>query len=625
MKKYFAFSAALLLVAVACTQKEEEIQALDEPQDLVSEAPEVVYISANGEERTKAAIDGTSGDFTWNTGDKIAVYTSGGYKISDALSSDYNKAASATFAFSGSQAFAQDDRANFAVFPASLAYDSSDNLYTVDVTASSLKINLPGTYNLSDITGDLAPVPMVAANGPDDVLAFKTLGAMVRFTLVSVPKQTQYLTFDFNGKKVQGEFVLSGVNPGTTAVQTAPTDGVDDIITVYNDGVFSTFQKALVVNILVPAGVASTGEYTDVTVTTWDGEPGNGGHKINALTTPVNPSANWVPARMGARKREVYLPVFGITVSNGVDAGVKVVFAPGNLRATLGSKPAINKPGFATEWSFAPHQYEVVGTKMPQDVNPEDTRTTHAINTIQDPRIGDVIDLFAWVGGDATGYTGDYEDDKYKCGILYPSGSDIDLLTGSTDNYNGLLRDWGQNVISTPEGDYPAGTWRTLSKDEWYKVLVNRGGWRLRATITDGGTPIAYGYVIAPDQYTHPAGVPAFNNATTANSGYTNTACSDNVYTLEQWEKLEGAGCVFFPITNVRTKATYTQLVKPADGWYWSTLASTGKNALCFAFNEIALGASQLNSSSNTVAFGNKSFSRKCGAAVRLVRVVNDK
>lgn len=100
-------------------------------------------------------------------------------------------------------------------------------------------------------------------------LAFRSICAHLRFKLVSVPKQTQYITFDFIGKKVQGEFTLSSIpdlaDAGTLSVfggaQTSATTGADAVITVYNDGAFSTFQEGLILNIPVPAGIASTGEY----------------------------------------------------------------------------------------------------------------------------------------------------------------------------------------------------------------------------------------------------------------------------------------------------------------------------------------------------------------------------
>ncbi len=621
MKKYYILLTAAAICALAACSKvaEQEIPAENTPAD-ESQVTEWTYISAQGGEEnvdgsSKASIDGSTAEFTWNTGDKIAVWSDGSYHISNGLASSFNKKTNADFEFAGS---INAGRANFAVFPASLVTE------TRSASATGLTLTLPATYALSEVKGDVSPTPMIAANAPGEGLAFKSVCALIRFTLISVPKQTQFITFDFNGKKVQGDFTLSGVDlsdlSSFTGVQTSATNGDDDVITVENNNVFSTFQTNLVVNIPVPAGVASTGEYTDVTITTWDGEPGNGGHKINALTSPIKTSSNWLPTRLASRKREVYLPVYAINVSNVVDAGTKVVFAPGNLRAVLGAKPQANKPGFASSWSFAPHQYDAIGNNM-------DEGRTYSLNSLQAPVIGDVIDLFAWVGGDATGYTGDYADDKYKYGILYPSGTNLNNFTGTTDNYSGLLIDWGHNEISDAFGAYPSDTWRVLTKDEWYKVIFNRGGWRLRATLMTNGpssTPVAYGYIIAPDQYTHPNGVTAFNNATTAKAGYTNTACSDNVYTLEEWEKLEGAGCVFLPLTNIRTKGTYSETIKPGDAWYWSSNANTGNNAAAFVFNEIAAGTSMFNATSNSMQNG-KSCARKNGAAVRLVRVVNEK
>ena len=270
MKKYLFISVALLAVAAACTPKESlpEDPNPQAPDTQIEEPASVIYIQARGEEQTKASVAGDTGAFSWNTGDKIAVYA-GGYKISDGLDSSFDGGNTATFSFSGSEVFGQDGRANYAVYPASLVYDAGGNLYTSAVTSSSLKVNLPASYNLSAIQGDKSPIPMIAVNAPDGSLAFRSICAHLRFKLVSVPKQTQYITFDFIGKKVQGEFTLSSIpdlaDAGTLSVfggaQTSATTGADAVITVYNDGAFSTFQEGLILNIPVPAGIASTGEY----------------------------------------------------------------------------------------------------------------------------------------------------------------------------------------------------------------------------------------------------------------------------------------------------------------------------------------------------------------------------
>lgn len=593
--KYFAVAATCMLAA--CSQKEA----------LVEETPStpVSYILAQGNENTKAAI-ADDASFTWKAGDKIAVYADGEYKLSDELVS--GESSSATFAFSGAEAFDDAQRAQFALYPASLACDEFGDKITTGVSAASMEITLPREYNLSDVKDTKSPVFMIATNTAGASLAFKHLGALLRFKLVSVPKQTKYITFDFNGKRVSGPYTLTSIAPGTTAIVAEDTSADDDIITVYNNDVFTTFQTGLIVNIPVP-----TGSYTDVAITTWDGEPGNGGHKINALTTPINPSANWTPGRADARKRLAYLPVFTIDGNTGIGNGKKAVFAPGNLQAILATKPAAGKPGTASNWQFAEHQYSALGN--------------NTANTLQTPNAGDVIDLFAWTGASAT-YTWDSDDEKY--GIVYPSSYNAILGSGSAD---ALLLDWGNNVIDDGNGGtYDANTWRMPSQAEWQRVIQQRkeavdGNWLLikhgaKATLTSGGTPVAYGLILLPDQFTYPAGVAELKSVFCESYKKYQTSCSLNSYSLEDWAKLEAAGCVFLPLTNVRTKASAAETKYPGDAWYWSATCSSGANIQAVAFNSIDVGTSFFKATANDLQV-NKSCARQNGAAVRLVRQVN--
>ena len=290
MKKNYYFTlAALVMMAAACTREDALVGSGDSNSEASLGSSDVTYINAVcGEEDASKANVGDDAKFSWSAGDKVAVYA-GGYKISDALAEGGSNAA--TFVFSDNEVCFQNGRANFAVYPASLVLDGEGNRYTEDVTAASLMINLPSSYNLSEVKDANAPTPMVAVNAPDGTLEFKSVCALLKFTLHSVPKQTKYITFDFNDKKVAGEFVINGVNPGddATKVSTFATEESDDVITVFNDNVFTTFQNDLVVNIPVPAG-----EYTKVTITSWDGNPWNKGHKINGITsfirTTIDPS-----------------------------------------------------------------------------------------------------------------------------------------------------------------------------------------------------------------------------------------------------------------------------------------------------------------------------------------------
>ncbi|MBR3990394.1 MAG: hypothetical protein IKI85_07600, partial [Bacteroidales bacterium] len=138
---------------------------------------------------------------------------------------------------------------------------------------------------------------------------------------------------------------------------------------------------------------------------------------------------------------------------------------------------------------------------------------------------------------------------------------------------------------------------------------------------SDEETVVARGLILLPDDYTHPAGVPVLNQVyTQGNTSSPKTVtCEVNSYTLEQWDKMEAAGCVFFPLTNVRIKATASTTPGPADGVYWSSVSQTGNtNGCVFVFKGLSEGSS-LNKNFQVGA----SCMRKNGCAVRLVRQVN--
>ena len=564
-KNSFFFAAAVVCLAVACNKNEVREVVQDE-------APVVVtYIRAEGGESTKASVDGSTAAFTWNTGDKIAVYA-GGYKISDGLADTYDATNSAVFSFSGANAVEENDRADFAIYPASLVWDGSA-IFTnsaANHSSSFLTVTLPATYNLSDVVNELSPTPMIATNIKDGDLAFKSICALLRITVNNVPKQTRAITFDFNGKKVQGEFTLTGVDPGTTGVETSATDGSDDIITVLTPAI-SSFG-ALVVNIPVPAGVVSTGEYTDVTITTWDAA--SGGHKINAITTAVKSGGNWVPGRKASRKLTATPPVFSVS------GGKKVVFAPGNLRATGVSKATEETPvGIPTSWTFAAHQYDMIGNA---------NTTTYNNKFLQ---ASTTTDLFSWVGESAT-------YDSY--GILYKNGNDASYHgNGSSDV---LKTDWGELAID----DYPANTWRTPKLTDWQAVIQTRTAASkiVRATVNS-----VEGLIILPDNYAHPSGVAALEKV----DDFT-AANSTNNISLSDWEIMEAVGCVFLPYTGYRTFAS-------GGSMYVSTPSSTGSKYWSCSVNSETKGGC-LNIMPNNI-FPWSSLERYYGCPVRLIRDVN--
>ena len=624
---------------------------------LSAENAGLIYIDAVSEETgdTKSSVDATDGEFKWSTGDKVAVYAAGQYRISEALAADYNDKNSATFAFAGD--FGQGDRANFAVFPASLICDEFGDVYPGDqVTAEPLVFNLPATYDLSAVQGNMAPTPMIATNASGEGLQFKSICALVKFTLHSIPMQTQYITFDFNGKKVCGEFVINNVVPGEEATKAVATDTeeFDDVITVYNDNVFTAFQNDLIVNIPLPAG-----EYSKVTITTWDGDPWDGGHKINGITSSIRTAVaedgksylSWNAGRLSSGKREIYMPVFTVDGNRSLGNGIKVVFAPGNLVADIETMPEYNKDksilGTGTNWRFAENQYDAV-------VNSAD----NSGNILAAKSVGKAIDLFGWIGSTATGKSTFEEGQQY--GLIYPSQSCYpsgdsrrtwDYWTGKDSGWQYILSDWGtlsisggKDIMGYDSTPYPANTWRlpdendtptnTKNSTEWARVLTARkylGTYKNNQVIDycyakvamTVGEAIVNGLVVFPDNYdqgvdgTIPAGMPAINTRNSASSHY-----SDNPITLADWAILESQGCVFLPAA-VREKGATIATTKTGDGAYWTKYAKNGSdnaNSIAMIFSDTSVSLSVLGKDDVNTA---KSIARYNGASVRLVRDIN--
>lgn len=572
MKKvFFYFAVAATCLLAACARKEA-------PVTDASDTVKVYYINAQGGESTKSEIDNSSAAFTWSAGDEIAVYTSAGYKKSIELAA--GGSASASFAFSED---IDADRADFALFPASLVFDGTAVRPTSasSHSASGLTVTLPDVYSLSDIQDSKSPVPMIAANAPGGGLAFKQLGALLRIQVKNLPKQTDYITFDFNGKKVRGAFTLTGVDPGTTALETAAASSNNDIITVYND-VFTTFQDAIVVNLPVP-----TGTYTDVTITSWDSDD----NKINSITTSIKAGADWVAARKASRKQIASLPVFSVANDK------KVVFAPGNLQAVLSDSMvgSVNSAGHyfwgAKSWQFAPNQYTVIG-------NTDENKLT-------DPAEDHVVDLFSWVGA-SRGFT---DDRKY--GILVAaSGSGTSAMVGNTAG-EALLADWGNNEIDA----YLAGTWRTLSTDDWNNVLnvADRTKTRFtkaQLTISDSPLETLIGLLVFPDQYTHPLST-AFGKINTSKGAFADNAS----ISLSDFALLEAAGCVFLPSAGCRSYDSGRVISDTDKVVYWTSTSDTGSGSA----KAVYITSSGVNGGQG----GGYNRQRYFGCAVRLARDVN--
>lgn len=151
------------------------------------------------------------------------------------------------------------------------------------------------------------------------------------------------------------------------------------------------------------------------------------------------------------------------------------------------------------------------------------------------------IDLFGWGTGNA------------------PTKSSTDYSDYQT------FVDWGTNQIGS---DAP-NTWRTLSKDEWMYIFYNRPN--AQSLFALGSVNGVNGTIILPDNWT--------------------TNFSHNIYTSEQWSKMEQAGAVFLPASSYRWGSDVDYVGFFGD--YWSSTGGSEDIAYCVGFNTFDLDPQQ--------------------------------
>lgn len=264
--------------------------------------------------------------------------------------------------------------------------------------------------------------------------------------------------------------------------------------------------------------------------------------------------------------------------SFSVADGHPVLFSPGNLQfCTTGSHTTAEGTASGT-FRFAEHQYDYLG---------------QANALVSDTNTG-WIDLFTWGSSGWHVSPCSEKDGDY----------DIESLCGDE-----AYADWG--VYNAIGNDAP-GTWRTLTRDEW-DYLVNR-----RAASTVDGTDSARyaeatvcgvkGLLLFPDRFERPACIDTINNI---NHNSFTLSFSDNIYTAEQWTKLEDAGAVFLPAAGFRGGTWLSTIGE--GGSYWASTCNADRQAYALLFIDGLVNAS---------AECTYEKDRGYGRSVRLVKVV---
>lgn len=196
-----------------------------------------------------------------------------------------------------------------------------------------------------------------------------------------------------------------------------------------------------------------------------------------------------------------------------------VRLAPGNLQY----QPSTNL------WRFAPHQYDIIG---------KDNENIHYNKIAQ---YQGWFDCFSWGTGD--------EPTKYN----------------AADQYDTFV-DWGTNAIGTDS----AGTWFTLTKDDWMYLIFKRPN--AEQLVAGATIDSITGLILLPDSGHVPSSV-TFHCATSqrlsnkymdSNGNFFN----HNTYTVEEWEQLEAVGAIFLPAKGHRSVFFWRD---DGTSYYWAT------------------------------------------------------
>jgi len=466
-----------------------------------------------------------------------------------------------------------------AIYPATNA-QGIDN----SVSGNSATFYIPATQNYQLNSFDEKAMPMTAKS-TDQTLRFKNVFGGICFPLVGdgiTVKRIeliadandvlwgQYTTdIDSEGKPVSGSGVMSNNDVNKHIVTLNCGDGI-----VLNNTTPTYFY------IMLPPGSLANG----FTIALYDGDT-----KLDEMSTTTNPNICRSIISFVEDHLNVYSKAFSVADHR------YVFFAPGNL--------LYNK---TTEvWSFMESQYEIV-EEEDLDVG-DDYANWEVVSSFGwgtsgfDNRGNDPYAMYFYPTATSWRAPGDGELSEYN---YFGYGPSINM---SNPNIAGSDYDWGvRNAIYNPlTGNIDdAGTWRTLTQEEWNYVLFTRNASMLNgvanarfAKVTVNGNG---GVIMFPDKYTHPASVTLPENI-----NVTDVDFSSNNYTVADWAAMEDAGCVFLVANGFRGG----NLVRGTKtiGNYWSSSYSTYHDSYGLNFTEDSLAVR-----SNRYRYN--------GFAVRLVR-----
>lgn len=159
------------------------------------------------------------------------------------------------------------------------------------------------------------------------------------------------------------------------------------------------------------------------------------------------------------------------------------------------------------------------------------------------------------------GYIGefaDYTSTKGRYDLFGWGTGNKPTQFSTNDKYYTSFSDWGDYPIVN--GGNAKNLWRTLSMDEWYYIGKER--YRADELIGLGTVHDVKGLIILPDRWKQISGVKAFKpaeaegmdwkNGEYKDENLSNDHFTDNVFSDQEWEKMEESGALFLPAVGFR-------------------------------------------------------------------------
>ena len=235
MKKYYIIFLGLIILFACAKEKElEQPQSQDGPVETEKES--ITYtLKGVLSENTKALIS-DEGEFSWESGDKVAVLDSKTGDICE-FTSDQDKG---TFTFTGEPG---------------REYTFTKAWYPASMVKAEDVISYPATWDYPELSK--AHYFPMAASVTGDVMNFYHLGGLLRLTINDVPKNATALTLSSDDVSLSGDYGITslGLDDGrvdATGENVVKEDGEISVKSVPEVGAV-TGDGAVTINLDLPS------------------------------------------------------------------------------------------------------------------------------------------------------------------------------------------------------------------------------------------------------------------------------------------------------------------------------------------------------------------------------------